>query len=140
MYNFPYNLPWIVLQWIVVVFVGFVGLIVLWKMWSDKIQLNTLLSEPDGKASLSRFQLLMFTFVVVSIYVVMCLQQGELQEISSGVLGLMGISGTAYVVSKGIQTQVDKNKAAEAPEPAEAPKPARSRGQATTPRPSGGGV
>jgi hypothetical protein len=127
------NGPWIALQWILVVFIGLVGLVILWKILTDKIPLNSLLSEPDGKASLSRFQLLMFTFVIVSIYVVICLQQGELQEISAGVLGLMGISGGAYVVSKGIQTQADKAKA-------EAARPLVQRTQASPATPAGGGV
>jgi len=112
-----YDAPWMALQWIIVVFVAIVGLIILWKMWTDKIQLNTLLSEPDGKASLSRFQLLLFTFVIINIYLVICLQQGELLEISSGVLGLLGISGSAYVVSKAIQTQAEKHKRASGAKP-----------------------
>jgi hypothetical protein len=104
------SVAWLALQWVVVAFIGLVGLVIVIKLFTDKIDLNTLLSEPDGKASLSRFQLLLFTFVIASIYVVICLQQGELQEISNGVLGLMGISGGSYVISKGIQTQGDKDK------------------------------
>lgn len=98
-----------VLQWIIVVFIGVIGLIILYKIWTDKINLDKLLSEKDGKASLSRFQMLLFTFVIISIYVVLCLQQSELLEISSGVLGLIGISGGSYVISKGIQKQAEKD-------------------------------
>lgn len=87
------NAAWIGLQWVIVLFLGLIGLNIVIKIWSDKINLNSLLSEPDGKASLSRFQLLLFTFVIVGIYVVLCLQQGDLIEISNGVLGLLGISG-----------------------------------------------
>jgi hypothetical protein len=111
------NLPWIALQWVIVIFIGLVGCVIVLKMLTDKIPLNSLVSEPDGKASLSRFQLLMFTFVISSIYVVICLQQGELQEISNGVLGLFGISGGSYIVSKGIQMQADKNKTIPGPTP-----------------------
>jgi hypothetical protein len=111
------NLPWIALQWVIVIFIGLVGCVIVLKMLTDKIPLNSLVSEPDGKASLSRFQLLMFTFVISSIYVVICLQQGELQEISNGVLGLLGISGGSYIVSKGIQMQADKNRITSGPTP-----------------------
>jgi hypothetical protein len=93
-----------------VAFLGLVGIIIVIKIYTDKINLDSLLSEPDGKASLSRFQLLLFTFVIISIYVVLCLQQNELLEISNGVLGLLGISGGSYVISKGIQMQGDKAK------------------------------
>jgi hypothetical protein len=105
------NAAWIGLQSVIVLFLGLIGLNIVIKIWSDKINLNSLLSEPDGKASLSRFQLLLFTFVIVGIYVVLCLQQGDLIEISNGVLGLLGISGGSYVISKGIQTQADKTQA-----------------------------
>jgi len=101
---------WVALQWVIVVFIGLVGIILLYKMLTDKISLNRLLEEPDGKASLSRFQLLLFTIVIISIYVSICLQTGELQEISNGVLGLMGISGGSYLLSKGIQMQTEKDK------------------------------
>jgi uncharacterized Tic20 family protein len=97
-----------VLEWIIVGFLGVIGIIILWKILTDKIDLNSLLSEANGKASLSRFQLLLFTFVIVGIYVVLCLQAGELLEISNGVLGLLGISGSSYVLSKGIQMQASK--------------------------------
>ncbi|SRR6266545_22953 len=118
------NYAWIGLQWVVVVFLALIGLVVIVKIWTDKINLNSLLSEPDGKASLSRFQLLLFTFVIVSIYVVLCLQQGDLLEISGGVLGLLGISGGSYVISKGIQSQADQAKAEAAkPKPRQVARP-----------------
>src|SRR5882672_2740971 len=99
------NLVWLVLQWVVVIFLSLVGILLIYKMWIGEIDLNSLVSETAtdgvrGKASLSRFQMLLFTFVIVSIYVVLCLQEGELLEISGGVLGLLGISGGSYVISK----------------------------------------
>ena len=102
------NGPWLSLQWIVVAFVGLVGLIVIMKMGTNRINLNMLISEADGKASLSRFQLLLFTFVIASIYLALCFQEGELLELPNGVLGLLGISGGSYVISKGIQAQSEK--------------------------------
>ena len=50
--------------WIVVVFVGLLELLVLWKIHTNKIDLTYLISEENGQASLSRFQFLIFTFVI----------------------------------------------------------------------------
>jgi len=75
------------------------------------INLEKLISEQDGSASFSRFQFLIFTFVVASGYVVqvfMTLSKNadRLPEIPGGVLALIGISGGSYLVSKGIEKSV----------------------------------
>ena len=72
------------------------------------INLERLISEQDGSASFSRFQFLIFTFVVASGYVVQVFtaltnQAAELPTIPGGVLALIGISGGSYLVSKGIE-------------------------------------
>jgi hypothetical protein len=71
------------------------------------INLERLLSEHDGSASFSRFQFLIFTFVVASGYVVqvfVLVQKGSaLPDIPNGVLALIGISGGSYLVAKGIE-------------------------------------
>jgi hypothetical protein len=110
--------PAIAMQWVVVVFIAVVGLIVLYKMFIGKIDLSTVLDEmtpapdagaavpavrPTAKASLSRLQLLLFTFVIAGLYLTLCLEAGQLLDIPNQVLGLLGISGGSYVVSKGIQ-------------------------------------
>jgi hypothetical protein len=99
------NLQSTILQWIVVGFLALVGIVIVYKMLRGNIDLDALINEPDGKASLSRFQLLLFTFAIVGIYVALCFQEGEFIEIPNGVLGLLGISGGSYVLSKGIQMQ-----------------------------------
>src|SRR5262249_21306574 len=102
---------WVALQWVLVVFIALVGLVIIYKMVFGNTDISSLITESDGKkASMSRFQLLLFTFVIVSIYVVLCLQQGDLLEISVGVLGLLGISSGSYIISKGIQMQSAKPK------------------------------
>ena len=53
-----------------------------------------------GKASLSRFQFLLFTFVVAGIYLTLCLESGTFVDIPNGTLALIGISGGSYVLSK----------------------------------------
>jgi hypothetical protein len=107
---------YVALQWVLVAFIAVIGVVIIYRIGFGKTDLSSLLSETDSnKASMSRFQLLLFSFVIVGIYVTLCLQQGDLLEISNGVLGLMGISGGSYLISKGIQTQV--NKAPQQPTP-----------------------
>ena len=103
------TMPAIVSEWLILVFVGAVALAVLIRIW--RTDLSGLIKEADepgpppvpGKASLSRLQLLLFTFVIAGLYLVLCLEAGEFVEIPNQVLGLLGISGGSYVVSKGIQ-------------------------------------
>jgi hypothetical protein len=61
-----------------------------------------------GKASMSRLQLLLFTFTIVSLFLTLSFEKGEMIDIPNQVLGLLGISGASYVVSKGIQAQAQK--------------------------------
>lgn len=75
-----------------------------------------LIREPDqgGKASISRFQLFLFTYVIAGLYLVLSLEAGQFVEIPDGVLALLGISGGSFVVSKGIgQTGKAKREPAE---------------------------
>jgi hypothetical protein len=116
--------PAIVMEWVVVAFIALVALIVLYKMFIGNIDLSSVLNEmtphappaaagapppppPTPKASLSRLQLLLFTFVIVGLYLTLCLEAGQLLEIPNQVLGLLGISGGSYVVSKGIQANAN---------------------------------
>lgn len=93
---------------VTVIIVGMAALI-LFLMFSGRINLDTLLIGSDGTASLARFQFLLFTFVVAGIYLVLCLESGTLLEIPPTVLGLLGISGGSYIVSKGISETTDKD-------------------------------
>lgn len=113
--------PAIAMTWVIVVFIALVGLIVLYKMLVGKIDLSSVLNEMAAplaagagpppaptapKASLSRLQLLLFTFVIVGLYLALCLEAGQLLDIPNQLLGMLGISGGSYVVSKGIQANV----------------------------------
>jgi hypothetical protein len=95
--------------WLICVIVGLVGAIVLWKMADGTINLARLLSEPNGDASISRLQLLIFTFVIaLSLFLIIVANCGPgkcpaFPIIPSGVLSLLGISASSYLVSKGIQ-------------------------------------
>jgi hypothetical protein len=76
---------------------------------SGKIDISHLLEEksPDGAtgaASMSRFQLLIFTFVIaLSLFLIVVNTGGFPDKIPPEVLTLLGISATTYAVSKGIQ-------------------------------------
>src|ERR1700681_3401259 len=89
------------------IFVGLVGLIVIYKMIIGEINLRLLISEKTGEASMSRFQLLLFTFVVAISLLTIIEKKGVFPEIPNGVLTLLGISASTYAVSKGIQFSGD---------------------------------
>ena len=52
--------------WVVLVFIAALGAVVIWKMFLNDINLSRLVSEPNGDASMSRFQLLIFTFIIAA--------------------------------------------------------------------------
>lgn len=82
--------------------------LVLWKIFRNEISMAGLLAEPSkpgddsdsGKASLSRFQFLIFTFVIAGLYLMLSIEAGTFVDIPQNVLFLLGISGGTYVVSK----------------------------------------
>ena len=97
----------LVIAYIIVILVFFFGFMVLIAMATNKIDLSGLLCEgSENKASMSRFQLLIFTFVIAFSLVLLILSNGpqlKFPEVPSGILLLLGISASTYAVSKGIQ-------------------------------------
>ncbi len=96
-----------VMEWLVVLFIGLVGLIVLYRMVSGKIDLQYLISEENTHASMSRFQLLIFTFIIsVSLFLIIISKTPPdfPENIPNEILWLLGISGGSYVLAKGIQS------------------------------------
>jgi phosphoglycerol transferase MdoB-like AlkP superfamily enzyme len=93
------------LSWITaIVFLGFAA-VVLWKLYH--MDLSHLVCELDDtkgarKASLSRFQFLLFTFVIAGAYLALCLEAKTFVDVPAGALGLIGISGGSFVLSKGL--------------------------------------
>jgi hypothetical protein len=89
------------------ILLGFAAL-VLWKIFRNEIRLQGLLAEPpapdqtvrETKASLSRFQFLIFTFVIAGLYLLLSIEAGTFVEIPTNVLGLLGISGGSFLISK----------------------------------------
>ena len=100
--------PWtslaLVIGWMLTIFIGLFGLVIIWLVIRGKIDLSELLSEPTGQASLSRFQFLIFTFVIaLSLFLIIVAKpQPDFPGIPGGILALLGISGGSYVVAKGI--------------------------------------
>jgi hypothetical protein len=108
----------IALALVIVIF----ALVVAWKILMGKIDLTYLLAEPAGpalpgtdpnappaepKASISRFQFLIFTFVIAGVYLILCLESGRFVDIPENVILLLGVSGTSYAASKGIKAAAD---------------------------------
>ena len=68
------------------------------------ISLTGIIAEPDGKASLSRFQALLFTFVFVIAVGLIVMRTGQFPTaLPLPVLALLGGSLGTYLASKGIQ-------------------------------------
>ena len=70
---------------------------------SGKIDISKLITEEGGGASMSRFQLLIFTFVIGLSFFLVVVCDCRMPDIPANVLALLGISATTYGVSKGIQ-------------------------------------
>src|SRR5947209_11410835 len=90
------------------IFVGLVGLIIIYKLIVKDIDLKSLLSEKTTlgqQTSMARFQLMIFIFVIAVSYLKLIDKNtdGKLPDVPNGVLTLLGISASTYAVGKGIQ-------------------------------------
>ncbi len=70
------------------------GFMVLAAIASGKIDISKLLTEDGGGASMSRFQLLIFTFVIALSFFLIVVCDCKCPEIPANVLALLGISAT----------------------------------------------
>ncbi|MEM6724600.1 MAG: hypothetical protein AAF598_11210, partial [Bacteroidota bacterium] len=100
----------------VVGFVAFAAVIVavsaavLLQIIEGNINLFGIIAEPDTiatvesrpKASLSRFQFLVFTFVIAGLFLMLSIESGGFVAIPDSVLVLLGLSGGGFVVSKAV--------------------------------------
>lgn len=90
--------------------------LVIWKIYTGAISLDGLLAETpkDGKsvdnakASLSRFQFLIFTFVIAGLFLLLSIESGSFVEIPTNVLVLLGISGGTHLIAKTVDKSPDK--------------------------------
>jgi len=92
--------------------VSLIAIVVVWDMLVGKIDLSKLLAD-NQDASLSRFQFLVFTFVIGFSYLLLVVchvckdATTELPGVPGGALALIGISAGGYVLGKGIQKAAD---------------------------------
>ena len=84
------------------VLMGLLCLMLLIKMWRNEINLSSLLEEANGQASMSRFQLLIFTLVIAVGLFLYILHTMTLPDIPNSILILLGISASTYAAGKGI--------------------------------------
>src|SRR5262249_10452555 len=97
---------------VVAVALGVYMFVIAKRLVDNTIDLRYLISEADGKASLSRFQFLIFTFVIAMSLLVIIFSSNppkfpDANSISPDIFALLGISGGSYLISKGIQTAGD---------------------------------
>lgn len=69
---------------------------------TGKIDLAFLIADSEGFASMGRFQLLVFTFVVALSFFLVVLDKRELPNVPASVLTLLGISASTFAVSKSV--------------------------------------
>ena len=87
----------------VCLFFGWLCTVLLIKISHDEIDLTKLVSEANGDASMSRFQLLIFTMIVAISLFIMVVRNWAFPAVPDGILTLLGISASTYAVGKGIQ-------------------------------------
>ena len=100
-----FHLLALVMGWTITILVGAFAIAIIYKMITGKIDLQYLIAGADGDASLSRFQFLIFTFVIalgLFLIIVSANPPAFPKEISGTVLALLGISGGSYVTSKAV--------------------------------------
>jgi len=100
--------------WTLAVFMALLAFAILQRIFDGRIDLNNLISEKDGSgASLSRFQFLIFTYVIAMSLFLIVVSDDPPQfpkSIPGEILALLGISGSSYVVSKAVQNREDKRR------------------------------
>jgi hypothetical protein len=94
--------PLTLLAYSVVLFITGVEAMILYQIATNKINLHLLISDDGGDASLSRFQFLLFTFIIGAGVLHLTLKGSAFPTIDEGVLMLLGISGASYAIGKSL--------------------------------------
>ena len=95
-----------VLIYVVASFLALLQGILVYRMWVNTIDLSQLISDGEGQASLSRFQFLIFTFVIAVGILYLTFKNDGFPELDNGILILLGVSGASYAVGKSLDNQV----------------------------------
>jgi uncharacterized BrkB/YihY/UPF0761 family membrane protein len=122
-----FHLLALVMGWTVTILVGAFALAIIYKMIKGDINLMYLIAGADGDASLSRFQFLVFTFVIALglFLIILSTKDGPaFPQIPGGILALIGISGGSYVTSKAVDANANKPPAPQIVMPPPQPAPA----------------
>ena len=100
----------LVIAWLLTGFLTALMVVIVVLILTGRIKLDKLISEPNGDASLSRFQFLIFTFVIAASFflIVVGVDPPRFPDsIPSEIFVLLGISAGTYAISKGIQSNYD---------------------------------
>jgi len=107
----------LIMGWVLTIFIGLLGAVIIWLVIQRRIDLQYLISERNGQASMSRFQFLIFTFVIAGGFFLIVVNTMKFPEVPNSVLALLGISGGSYLVSKGIQASLKGDGSPAQPKP-----------------------
>ncbi len=102
--------------WSGAIFIAAVEAYIIWNLVTNKKwDMSKLLCAEDGVASMSRFQLMLFTFAIVGGYFYLTIYKQSFPQVDPSAMGLLGISSGTYALSKGIQASRDTSMQAGAP-------------------------
>ncbi len=108
----------LLMGWTLTILIAAFALVIIYKMIKGDINLQYLISGADGDASLSRFQFLIFTFVIALGLLLIILSANPPAfpaTIPGGILALLGISGGSYVTSKAVDSKAADSSATKPP-------------------------
>ena len=100
----------LVIAWLLAGFLAALMVIIVVLILIGRIKLDRLISEPNGDASLSRFQFLIFTFVIGASFTLIVVGGDPPrfpETIPSEIFVLLGISAGTYAIAKGIQSNYE---------------------------------
>jgi len=100
----------LVIAWLLAAFLGALMIIIVVLILMGRVKLDRLISEPNGDASLSRFQFLIFTFVIAASFFLIVVGEDPPRfpdRFPSELFVLLGISAGTYALSKGIQSNYE---------------------------------
>jgi len=99
----PMERAQLTMMYATVVVIVLYAVVVLVAIATGEISIGALLSEAGGGASMSRFQLLIFTLTIAMSFVFIVVSTKQLPKVPTEILTLLGVSASTYAVSKGIQ-------------------------------------
>jgi hypothetical protein len=95
--------------------IGALAVIVVVWIARGTIDLTFLIADEAGDASMSRFQLLIFTFIVAIGLVKVLATSSGLPDIPTSILVLIGVSGSTYAIGKAVNSSPADEASAPAP-------------------------